>query len=123
MGLILKREEVIHFLKENDCCDGTENIVWANIKDAQGPMVVLVFNETGILTLPITPLGKIEGDIIIVRRSEIKNITFKKGIIAHKIKVESSESVVPTFRVNKMMIGYKKQGEELDAIISQNKFF
>lgn len=38
MGLILKREEIVSFLKEKAVFDGTEKIIWANISSAQGPM-------------------------------------------------------------------------------------
>ena len=119
MGLILKREEIISFLKENKLYDGTEKIIWANIENAQGPMVILTFNETGIITLPITSFGNIEGNIIIAENSEIKHIVFKKSLMFYKLTIDSSSDDIPEFRVNKIMIGYKEHREELATLVSK----
>lgn len=119
MGLVLKREKIISFLKEKNCFDGSEKIIWANVKNAQSAYVVLVFNKTGCLTLPITPLGKIEGNIIYAESSDIKSITFKKGLIAYKLTIDSTTSDIPPFRVNKIMVGYIQQREELAELLSQ----
>ena len=117
MGLILKREEIVSFLQENTAYDGTEKIIWANIGSTGGSQVVVVFNELGILTLPITPMGKIQGDIIIIPQEDIKSVTFKKGLLAYKMIVDTKESEVPNFRVNKTMIGYNAHKKELVSLL------
>jgi hypothetical protein len=119
MDLFLKREEITSFLKEKKLYDGTEKIIWANISNAQGPMVVLVFNRNGVLTLPITPMGKIKGDIIVTGGSEIDSIKFKKGLIAYKLYIDSSTMDIPVFRVNKMMLGYANHKKELAMLLNQ----
>lgn len=119
MGLILKREEILDFLKENKLTDGTENIIWANVNNAQGPMVVLIFNNTGIITLPITPLGKIEGDIIMIENSDVTSVNFKKNLLTYKLTIDGSNGDSLSFRINKLMVGYKNQGEELATLIKK----
>ena len=121
MGLILKLEEIVSFLKEKAVFDGTEKIIWTNISSAQGAYVVVVFNKSGILTLPITPMGKIEGDIIIIPQEEIQSVTFKKGLLAYKMVVTTKDNEVPDFRVNKTMIGYGAQRKELGSLLEKYK--
>lgn len=117
MGLILKREEIVSFLQENAAYDGTEKIIWANIGSATGSQVVVVFNELGILTLPITSMGRIQGDIIIIPQEDIKSVTFKKGLLAYKVIVDTKDNEVPNFRVNKIMVGYTAQKKELGSLL------
>lgn len=110
MSLILKRTEIMAFFTEQELADGTEKIIWANLGGVQGPYVVLVFNQSGILTLPITATGKIEGEIILLEPTAIKAVHFKKGLMAYKLVIETSDgSDVPPFRVNKLIIGYSEQ--------------
>lgn len=82
-------------------------------------MVILIFNETGIITLPVTPLGKIDGNIIIAENSEIERINFKKSLTSYKLTIDSSDDNIPDFRVNKIMIGYKEHREELASLVSK----
>ncbi|MDG4966813.1 hypothetical protein OGZ37_09540 [Lactococcus lactis] len=117
MSLVLRREQIVSFLKEKIVYDGTEKIIWANIGSAKGPHAVIVFNDIGILTLPITPLGKIQGEIIIIPKEAIKSVTFKKGLLSYKMSVNTRDSEVPNFRISKIMIGYSEQKTELDTLL------
>lgn len=119
MSLILKRQEIIDFLEEKGYNDSTTKIVWANIGNARGMQVVLAFNETGIYTILITPLGKIDGEIIVLNKDEIQSVSFKKGLMAYQLKIETADSEVPDFRINKTMIGYKGQKEDLADLLER----
>lgn len=121
MGLFLKREEIIDFIKSNSLYDGTEKVIWANLNSSRGAPVVVIFNEAGILTLPITSMGKIQGDIITVAKEDIQSVTFKKGLMAYKIIVKTKDNEVPNFRVNKVMLGYGEQKEELERLLKMYK--
>ena len=121
MNLFLKRKEIISFLKNKNFFDGTEKAVWANINGVQGDMVVLVANGFGFLTLPITAMGKIQGDIIVISHEEISAISFKKRILTYELTIKDIENVVLRFRINKRMLGYSEQNSELRQLIEMCK--
>ena len=119
MGFMLKRNDLITFIKDRKYYDGSEIVLWGNVKNTRGAFVVLIFNQTGLLTLSITPSGKIEDSILITEHHEIRSVRFKKGILSYKLMVDSVTDDVPPFHVNKMMIGYKPQQEELDRLLNK----
>lgn len=123
MGLVLERREIIEFFEEKGFSDGNDLVIWAVVNEAPAlygatgnQYYILVFNSKGVFGLPVTAQGKLSGDVI---AEEVLDISFKKSFLgAYKLslKLESGEV---KFRVNKVMIGYKGQKEDLEKILEK----
>lgn len=82
---------------------------------------IIVFTEKGIASQPITPMGKLSGDIIMADTEELSNVCFKKGMFGYSLKFDVVDADVPKFLVHKNMIGYKGQKEDLEALLERYK--
>ena len=84
---------------------------------------LIVFTETEVLIISITPLGKL-GDIIAKLPEEtIKSYQFKKRLfIGYKLRFFLTDGRDLDFNVNKMMIGAGWHKKELQSILETNYY-
>lgn len=84
---------------------------------------LIVFTETEILIISITPLGKL-GDIIATLPEEmIKSYQFKKRLfIGYKLRIFLNDGRELDFNVNKIMIGAGWHNTELQSILETNYY-
>lgn len=82
---------------------------------------LIVFTETEIFIISITPLGKL-GDIIATLPEEmIKSYQFKKRLfIGYKLRIFLNDGRELDFNVNKIMIGAGWHNTELQSILETN---
>ena len=84
---------------------------------------LIVFTETEVLIISISPLGKL-GDIIAKLPEEtIKSYQFKKRLfIGYKLCLFLTDGKEIEFNVNKMMIGAGWHKTELQSILETNYY-
>ena len=84
---------------------------------------LIVFTETEIFIISITPLGKL-GDIISTLPKEmIKSYQFKKRLfIGYKLRIFLNDGRELDFNVNKIMIGAGWHKTELQSILETNYY-
>ena len=84
---------------------------------------LIVFTETEIFIISITPLGKL-GDIIATLPEEmIKSYQFKKRLfIGYKLRIFLNDGKELEFNVNKIMIGAGWHKTELQSILETNYY-
>ena len=84
---------------------------------------LIVFTETEIFIISITPLGKL-GEIIATLPEEmIKSYQFKKRLfIGYKLRFFLTDGRDLDFNVNKMMIGAGWHKKELQSILETNYY-
>ncbi|QGU80152.1 hypothetical protein BSR19_02975 [Streptococcus salivarius] len=84
---------------------------------------LIVFTETEIFIISITPLGKI-GDIIAKFPEEtIKSYQFKKRLfIGYKLRIFLNDGRELDFNVNKILIGADWHKTELQSILETNYY-
>ena len=84
---------------------------------------LIVFTETEIFIISITPLGKL-GDIIATLPEEmIKSYQFKKRLfIGYKLRIFLNDGKELDFNVNKILIGAGWHNTELQSILETNYY-
>lgn len=84
---------------------------------------LIVFTETEIFIISITPLGKL-GDIIAKFPEEtIKSYQFKKRLfIGYKLRIFLNDGRELEFNVNKILIGAGWHNTELQSILETNYY-
>lgn len=84
---------------------------------------LIVFTETEVLIISITPLGKL-GDIIARFPEEmIKSYQFKKRLfIGYKLRIFLNDGRELDFNINKIMIGAGWHKTELQSILETNYY-
>ena len=84
---------------------------------------LIVFTETEIFIISITPLGKL-GDIIATLPEEmIKSYQFKKRLfIGYKLRIFLNDGRELEFNVNKILIGAGWHNTELQSILETNYY-
>lgn len=84
---------------------------------------LIVFTETEIFIISITPLGKL-GDIIATLPEDmIKSYQFKKRLfIGYKLRIFLNDGRELDFNVNKIMIGASWHKTELQSILETNYY-
>ena len=84
---------------------------------------LIVFTETEIFIISITPLGKL-GDIIATLPEDmIKSYQFKKRLfIGYKLRIFLNDGKELDFNVNKILIGAGWHNTELQSILETNYY-
>ena len=84
---------------------------------------LIVFTETEVIIISITPLGKL-GDIVATLPEEmIKFYQFKKRLfIGYKLRIFLNDGRELEFNVNKIMIGAGWHKTELQSILETNYY-
>lgn len=84
---------------------------------------LIVFTETEVIIISITPLGKL-GDIVATLPEEmIKFYQFKKRLfIGYKLRIFLNDGRELDFNVNKIMIGAGWHKTELQSILETNYY-
>ena len=111
-GLDASLAETMHAIYATQRLGGTANAYF-----------LIVFTETEIFIISITPLGKL-GDIISTLPKEmIKSYQFKKRLfIGYKLRIFLNDGRELDFNVNKIMIGAGWHKTELQSILEINYY-
>lgn len=111
-GLDASLAETMHAIYATQRLGGTANAYF-----------LIVFTETEIFIISITPLGKL-GDIISTLPKEmIKSYQFKKRLfIGYKLRIFLNDGRELDFNVNKIMIGAGWHKTELQSILETNYY-
>lgn len=116
--MVLKKQDTSDFLEGNDLLQEDTHFIWATMKKNY---FILAIDKSRVMILPITPLGKISGEIHLLNDSDIEKQEFKKSIFGYKFIVKTFDNKLLKFVVRPFMIGYKVQTDELRAILSEKK--
>lgn len=76
IAMILKKEEIEAFLKRHDLFEEDTHFVWATVR---GAYFIVAMDASKLMLLPITPMGKISGEIHLLEQKDIEKIEIKKS--------------------------------------------
>lgn len=122
--MLLKYEEVLEFLKENNIYSEDSKVIWATQRIGRSSVnayFLLVFSNDKIIVIGVSAMGKPEEILEVISVTDIERCAFKKKLLmGYQLTLENKEGEQAAFHVNKSMIGTKWHKDNFEAIQGGN---